>query len=451
MNIKAKLSVQFTLIVVLVLLFFSALVYYFSFTSQNSKFRENLLEKAQNTAILLINVTEVDSTLLKKIHQSTTSWEKEEIAVTDSALNVIYSNNVRYLSERVIRQNSYYGELRYFSLAEKDGVCIKHRFNSKTYNVYVMAFDKSRMENLKELRNILLWSNIFSIWLSVLFAYFFSQRAIKPISRIIKGVRDINFSKLNSRLDEGNMKDEIAQLAITFNEMITDLEIAFKNQQDFVSNASHELRTPLTVMIGESDYLLSHIRTNEEYINHISGLIADLKKLNTLLNSLLELAQINRDKNLVFNKVRIDEIVFNAVFQIKNNYPGRKIVPKIHYPENEDMLLIDGVEGLLSIAFRNLIDNACKFSSDDVIIEFGISEDQVRIEISDKGVGIPYGEIGNIKMPFNRASNVTYIGGFGIGLSLVTRILELHNADYQIESKENEGTSVRVIFKPSGC
>ena len=52
---------------------------------------------------------------------------------------------------------------------------------------------------------------------------------------------------MSNRLNEGNRKDEIEQLAITFNEMLTNLEIAFKNQEDFVSNASHELRTPLTV------------------------------------------------------------------------------------------------------------------------------------------------------------------------------------------------------------
>ena len=86
MNIKTRLSFQFTLIVTGILLFFSLLVYYFSYTSQLNKFRENLLDSAKNTAILLINVAEVDSSLLKKIHQSTISLEKEEIALTDSAL-----------------------------------------------------------------------------------------------------------------------------------------------------------------------------------------------------------------------------------------------------------------------------------------------------------------------------------------------------------------------------
>ncbi len=126
--------------------------------------------------------------------------------------------------------------------------------------------------------------------------------------------------RLSNRLNEGDKKDEIAQLSITFNEMLSNLEIAFKNQEDFVSNASHELRTPLTVMIGESDYFLTHEQTKEEYINHINGLIKDLKNLNALFTSLLELAHINRDRNITFSTVRIDEIIFGSIHQVKTKY-----------------------------------------------------------------------------------------------------------------------------------
>ena len=236
-------------------------------------------------------------------------------------------------------------------------------------------------------------------------------------------------------------------MAITFNEMLTNLEIAFRNQQDFGSNASHELRTPVSVMISESEYILSHKRTNDEYASHITRLISDLKKLNTLLNSLLELAQINRDNAILLEDVRIDEVVFNAIFEVKNRYPGRKIAPRILYPENGRDLLIDGDGGLLTIVFENLLDNACKFSTGEVIVEFVIDDENITIAISDSGIGIPSGELEKIHNPFTRASNVKYIGGFGIGLSLVNRILELHKAVLSVSSRENEGTNIEIIFK----
>ncbi len=446
MNIKTRLSFQFTLIVAVILVFFSLLVYYFSYSSQLTKFRENLIDSARNTGILLLNVAEVDSSLMKKIHQSTISWEQEEIAMTDSAFNLLYGNNIRALNANVIRVNAYYGDIHFFSIGEKDGVCYKHHSLNRTNYVYVMAFDNTRTENLSELSEILLWSNLFSILLSVLLSYVFSRNAIEPISKIIQSVKNINSLRLNSRLNEGNRKDEIDHLAITFNEMLTNLEIAFKNQEDFVSNASHEFRTPITVMISESDYLLNKERNKDEYVTHIKGVVNDLKKLNTLLNSLLELAQINRDNIINLSPVRIDETIFNAIHDAKTKYQDRKIIPRIQYPENENDLLINGNSGLLTIAFINIIENACKFSNDDVSIELGIQEKHIKVTISDKGIGIPNDELASIYLPFKRASNVKFKSGFGIGLSLVNKILELHDASLNVSSIENEGTSIEMVF-----
>jgi len=446
MNIKTRLSFQFTVIVAAILLSFSVLTYYFSYTSQRVRFREDLLDGAKNSAILLINVEEVDSSLLKKIHQSTISWEEEEIAITDSVLHPIYTNNIQYLSDEVIRINSFKDGKNFFSINEKDGVFYTHHLKNKIYYVFVMAYDHARVENLSELRHILYWCILFNICLSVILSYFFSQKAIQPISRIIKSVKAINSSKLSHRLNEGNRKDEIDQLAITFNEMLANLEISFKNQEDFVSYASHELRTPLAVMIVESDYVLSRERIQEEYISHISALVNDLKLLNALLNSLLELAQINKYNDIQLSGVRIDELVYSAIQQVKAKYPNRIIIPKIQYPENENDLVTKGNSGLLIIAFKNLIENACKFSNDDVTIEILLLGKILKIIISDKGIGIPPDELDIVLKPFKRASNVKFKNGFGIGLSLVNKIIELHEADLKIYSIENEGTRVVMQF-----
>ena len=187
--------------------------------------------------------------------------------------------------------------------------------------------------------------------------------------------------------------------------------------------------------IGESDYFLSHKRTPEECEKHISSLVSDLKNMNSRINSLLELAQIGRNKNIIFSDARIDEIVFTAIQQTKEKFKDRKILPKIQYPENDNELLISGNTGLLEIAFRNLIENAWKFSDKDVIVEFMIDDDFVIIRISDYGIGIPSDELESIRLPFKRASNAKFTGGFGIGLSLVTRIMEIHNAGLTVSSK----------------
>jgi len=365
MNIKIRLSLQFTFIVTGILLFFSVLVYYFSYSRQHTKFRQNILDGAKNYATLFINVAEVDSVLLNKIQESAILWEREELAITDTAYNILYSNNIEYLSDSLTMVKNAFRNSHYFVVADKEGVFYRHIFENRTYYVFSLAYDKTRSAYLEELRKILFYSILFSTLLSVLLSYLFARRAIKPISQIIRSVKEINSLRLSNRLDEGDRRDEIDQLSVTFNEMLSDLEIAFRNQEDFVSNASHELRTPLSVMISETDYFLSREKSREEYIKHIAGLIKDLKKINTLLNSLLELAQVKKDKNIGFSPVRIDEVVFDAIHQVKNNYHDHKIIPRIQYPENEKDLIINGNGGLLTIAFKNLIDNACKFSNDN--------------------------------------------------------------------------------------
>ena len=450
MNIKTRLSLQFTVVVFGILVFFSVLVYYFSFTSQRSKFRDNLLEKAQNTAILSINTEEIDSTLLKKIHQTTKSFEAEEIAITNESNKLLYSNKTNLLTADNLISHTYNSRIAYFSIRNKDGVSYKHQANNQFYHVFVLAHDSYRAENVRELKNILLWSILISVLLSVTASYFFSKSAIKPISNIITKVKEINSSKLSNRLDEGKRQDEIEQLAITFNRMLSDLEKAFKSQDEFVSNASHELRTPLAIMIAESDYILSRSRKTEEYTTHISGLIDDLRKMNTLINSLLELAHLSGHQNIQMTDLRIDELIFNAIQSTKSKYPGRKIMPKIEYPDNENDLIIYGNQGLLDIAFKNLFENACKFSSDDVEVKISMIDEAISVSITDFGVGIPEDQIGDIFNAFNRSTNVKYIGGFGIGLSIVARIMKLHTIEINVTSTINQGTRFELLFgKPT--
>ena len=91
MNIKTRLAVQFTIVVTAFLFAFSILVYYLWFASQQAKFRENLLRRAKNTVTLFSGLPEIDSKELEVIHRNTLSWRREEILITDSAFNIIYS------------------------------------------------------------------------------------------------------------------------------------------------------------------------------------------------------------------------------------------------------------------------------------------------------------------------------------------------------------------------
>jgi signal transduction histidine kinase len=270
---------------------------------------------------------------------------------------------------------------------------------------------------------------------------------MKPISRIVSEVKEISHTRLNRRLKEGKGKDEIEQLAVTFNRMLSQLEQVFRSQDQFVSNASHELRTPLAVMMAESDYILNRESSREDLIAHISGINKDLQKLNHMITGLLELTWLEKGEAIRFTRIRGDELLLDAIQQIRGKFPDRKVKPTIEYSENENDLMIRGNQGLLLTVFLNLLENAFKFSTDDVSVKLALFAEGMTITISDQGIGIPEEEIQEIFKPFIRGSNVRHIPGSGIGLSIVYRIVQLHGGDLKITSSAGKGTAVELIFK----
>lgn len=446
MNIKLRLSVQFTLLVFAILLFFNLFVYLVLREYLTDRFRDSLLNEARNTAILLLDLTGINTEMLNKIQSTTKSLENEEIVIVNGNDQLVYGHNRLYITDYILRKYSKNQKTSYFSNAKRDGICYIHQYNDQTFRVYLLAYDNFRAEILRKLREIKLLAILVSLLLAVSASYFFSNMAIHPISKIISEVKSINSGSLARRLDEGHGKDEIEQLAVTFNKMLSDLEQVFKSQIQFISNASHELRTPLAVMIAESDYILNSKRKPEEYIDHISRTGKDLRKLNQLLNSLLTMAFLNRENPLEVTDIRMDELILSAILYAKGQYPGRKITPEIEFSENEGNLLLKGNCGLLEIAFENVIDNACKFSEGDVQVKVSTPDNQLIVSISDLGIGIPANLLPHIFEPFNRGENARYIGGFGIGLSMVAKIMELHDADIRIDSKEGVGTRFDLIF-----
>jgi signal transduction histidine kinase len=267
------------------------------------------------------------------------------------------------------------------------------------------------------------------------------------MSDVVKQVDKITITSLNVRVNEGNGTEEIAQLAITFNRMLERLESAFEMQRSFVSNASHELRTPLTSITGQIEVSLMKSRTREEYEAILESVLEDIKALNSLSNGLLDLAKASSDISAIaIHPLRIDEILWETREELivrKNDY---KISIQFSEPiEDEKELTVFGNDHLLKTAIVNLMDNACKFSSDkSVEIFLSVENMHFVAEFTDRGIGIDTDDMERIFQPFFRAPNAKNISGNGLGLSLTDKIIHLHHGTISIESQLNKGTIVTV-------
>jgi signal transduction histidine kinase len=450
MNIRYKLSIQFTAIVLSILVLFSSAIYFISANYRKKDFTTRLEEKALTTAKLLIEVKEVDSTLLKIIDKNTLNvLEDEKVLIYDNKNNLIYKNtdSTFRTKDLGLLTNIKSKKKVYFTESKTEYVGIVFSYATKEYIVIASAYDKYGLKELKDLRLILITGLFISFLLTLFAGLYFSDRAMKPILNVIKQVNNISASKLNTRVDEGNGTDEIARLAITFNKMLERLELAFENQRQFVSNVSHELRTPLTSLTGQLEVTLMKKRQTDEYEIILNSLLEDIKTLNSLSNGLLELAHSNIDIHAFkTSNLRIDEILLQSqtdLLKRNNNYIITIDFDEL--PDDFQKLVVCANDNLLKIAFTNIMDNACKFSEiKEVDIKIAFSTDFIIIKFIDNGIGIPTEELDSIFEPFYRASNSKTKFGHGIGLSLVKKIIELHNGTLKINSKVDIGTQLTI-------
>jgi len=281
----------------------------------------------------------------------------------------------------------------------------------------------------------------------VLIAYWLSKRLINPIKVITEEVNLIGTENLHVRLDVSDNEDELTQLIRTFNNMLDRLETSFETQKNFISNASHELNTPLTSIIGEADVALARDRSAEEYVDALQQILKEAEKLDKKTKALLYLAQTGfNGKVLVFDKVRIDQLIFDVHKTINRIHPDNKIVIDFSLlPENPEMLKIKGNEQLLHLALSNILLNSYKYSSNQSVkVSLGLAENQVILVVTDSGIGIPKDELQYIYDPFFRASNTRNFEGYGIGLPLTRNIIKIHKGELNVYSVQNEGTIVEI-------
>lgn len=456
MQIRSRLTIQFFLITAALLLLSLLSIYYFSVKIQKDEFYSTLETRANTTADLLIRVEQVDSTLLKLIDLNKKDvLDYENISVYDSNQKEIYSNNdtIHFSNilpdlEGFLNDVSQLGE-KQVTIDDIDIIGVQYLNKNKKFVVVACAIDTKGLHNLHNLRRIL--TSVFVTILAIIgiAGWIFSGRALRPISHVINQVNNISANNLNIRIDEGNNKDEIARLIMTFNDLLNRIEHAFTTQKLFVSNASHELRNPLTAITAQLEVSLLKMRTAEEYERIITSVLDDIKRLNEMSHRLLTLAKMDKE-NVYFQlqPMRFDDLVWEAKRDFMDQQVDCKAsltLPKL--PENENDLKIKGNSQFLKICFLNLMDNACKFSPDrSVDIELFCEEKNIGVHFSDHGIGIEDNDLQYIFEPFFRGKNSGDVNGFGVGLSIVEKIVRMHNGKIQIVSELNKGTTITLLF-----
>jgi signal transduction histidine kinase len=451
MKIRNKLTYLFIGIVASLIFVLSVMIYVFSANFRKEDFYSRLENRATSTARLLVDVDEIDAALLKIIEKSTPgSLPEEKIVIYDYTGEIVFSTDIKnelWITRGMIDEIRL-GERKKFRQGKCEVLGLHFSGKYDRFIVFSAAIDINGIRKLKNLRLIIAIGLLSSVLLTSLLGWIYSGRAIAPISRVIDQVSQITESNLNKRLETDNGRDEIAQLSATFNDMLDRLETSFRIQKNFIANASHELRTPLTSITGQLEVVQIQERTPEEYQKTIESVLEDCRNLNRTSNRLLLLAQTSEmGSEINLQSARVDDLVWQARAELlKRNSSYMINVEMDPALTDENYLLIDCNEQLLKTALINLIENGCKYSSDQRVQISMLPPDnnELPVYFTDNGIGIDESDLPHIFQPFYRSKNALMVKGHGIGLSLVERIVKLHKGTIHVESLIGKGTTFKL-------
>ena len=452
MNIKTSLTLKFTGIVAAILLVFSIFTYEFSEIFRKHAFTDRIQGVAEKVAKGYLEKNFVTSDVLKIIYQEQlTRFPNERLIIADSIKNIIFSSHHPNDVELNLLNNLLQVK-KEISFNDKDVeyVAFLSNIDGKNYYIVNSAVDKAGRQKLSFLQSLLIILNFVGIILAAITGWVFSKNALSPIKAVISQVDKINEANLHKRVNQGNGKDEIALLAINFNKMLERIERSFFLQKMFVANASHEFRTPLTSMKGQIEVTLLKSRSQEEYEQTFKSILEDIENQIELINGLNELAKANANfPNIAFKEISVIEVFIETKEEIKKRNKHFKIQLNLdEFPNNEEQIKIKGDFSLLKSVFINLIENACKFSNDNACnVKLVFGEEYVKVIISDNGPGISKTDLPHIFEPFYRSNETRNVHGYGIGLSLVKKTVEMHQGEVEIESNIGRGTTVSVVLK----
>lgn len=452
MKIRTKLTVLFSLLTAMILLLFASIIYFSAQQNRETEFY-SLLRKEALTKANVFFEGGVDAQVLQNIYQNNRKTLNEvEVAIYDTTFRLLYHDavDIDFVKETkgMIDSVLKTGELKFYQ-KNWQVVALKFRFKNNDYVVTATAFDQygyNKISNL--LKSIVL---VFSVAILVIFitGYFFSRKAFEPVKLMADKAKKISATNLDLRLDEKDGKDELAELARTFNAMLERLENSFDTQKHFVSNVSHELRTPLSAIITELELATGKDQRIEDYKAAIQNALSDARKLARLSHSLLDMAKASYDPSEIsFKPLRIDEVMLDARKQVQQSFPGYRIEIRFENEfDNDEQISVIGNEYLLKVAFANLLENGCKFSNNKkCTASIRINETSITLDFTDNGIGISKKEIEQIFIPFYRGENRTYADGNGIGLSLTKKIIVMHKGRIAVTSIKNMETVFTVTL-----
>lgn len=302
----------------------------------------------------------------------------------------------------------------------------------------------ARLDDLKNINGIMRTSQLISLVISAIIALFlgifFKNNLTRPIRMLAEHMRTFSLKGENQEISI-RTKDEIGELAESFNDLSRKLKQYDDDQKIFFHNASHELKTPLMAIQGNAEGILDGVVTGENVENSLNVIIAESQRLKAIVEGITYLARLeNVSESFSFAPESLDTVIRESVESVKPLLVQKGIDIVIKNDVSEPVLMD---KEKMKRAFINLLGNAIRYAKSKIVVKSfvaGEKESKVMIEVSDDGLGLAMGEAQKVFKRFYSGE----AGGSGIGLSITKAIIEAHNGTITASNIEPNGAKFQI-------
>ncbi|MCT7482384.1 sensor histidine kinase [Aliarcobacter cryaerophilus] len=421
---------------------------------------KNLIQNIDILSVILEDTKDINSIkdiikdLSKKLNLRISIINENGEVVAESHKNIEdiknHSNRVEIIEARNIGLGK---DTRVSETLNKDLIYIakKVSFNEEIYYLRMADYTNKITDNFKKLTfEIFIYISFFLI-IAFISTYFISIKIQRETDSILYFLKEITNKKKPIFL-QSNYTFEFYKIAKLLNKVAkkiskkdeikakhtAKLTLANRQKDDIISAISHEFKNPIAIISGYSQTLIEDENLSPTLkIKFLNKILSNSNKMSQIIDKLrLTLKLQDNNHKLILNKVSIKKIVENSISDLKIKYKNREI--KVLGVDKE----INADEILIGIAISNLIENALKYSQEDVIIE--INENS--ISITDKGIGISQENLENIFKKYYRATSNNWNNSLGLGLFIVKSILNVHNFKLEINSKIGNGSTFKIYY-----
>lgn len=466
MKIKTKLEGLFLLSISLSVILFLFSTYYILhygyFSGVTESDMKNALSDSASQLELISNQTMEQSTLLQKLNELNSSYNKMEFAlltkqgwIAEEGLPVIKDTDtlldIVCLQKGVFDHYIISAKALHGNLEETVLICY---VSQKDYEAMTYSFNEQRSNGI--LGKIAIFGMIVTVIITGFILFLFTKRERKNFDEIQTKLSAFELVNPTARMKEtGN--DELTMIAKNFNQMADRIQMQYEekmkyeqNRKDLVSNLSHDLRTPLSSILGYTEMLRDDIYENEiDQKKYIDVIHRKAEYMEHILTELLEYSRVELGKlRLNCQRMNLSELMREILIEYYPVIEQKQYELKVDIPDTPVTGCWD--RDKLSRVIRNLIDNALKYGMDGKKLEIDLSQRDGKtiIQIRDYGVGMEKETVEHIFEQFYRADHArnSKSGGMGLGMYVVKEIIRLHGGTIEIESKPKEGTNVRIIL-----